>query len=451
MAVHFSALMCHAPIVVPAVGGAEAEPSAATTAAMEEIAQRLVASDPDVVVVISPHTPRLPGAFTVLTSVVSGNFSRFGVPARDASVAFSGSPAFIADLVAAAAGHGVAVEAVRLRELDHGAVVPLWFLGDAGYVGQVVVVGLPDVPTVANLDAFAAAITDAAASHKVAFIASGDCSHRLIEGAPSGFDPLAVEFDHALRDALLHGGRAALDAIPDAVRERAAEDAWDTARLGLAVVDDRAIRREVLSYEGPYGVGYLCAVLHDDPAAAVTSADELDDAGAGAPRGHRALLDVANDALDAWLTGRDRAVYVDVDATDVTGVFVTWRHHGELRGCIGTLALEGAAVDHVVAEYAVAAASRDARFAPVASVDEARWIKPEISLLQASLPVHDLRDLDPKVWGIEVSRGQRRGVLLPDLDGVETVTEQLHNAKSKAGIAVDEDCAIRRFRVHKIA
>ena len=435
--------MCHAPIVVPAVGGAQAEPSNATTAAMEEIAQRLVASDPDVVVVVSPHTPRLPSAFTIVSSVISGNFSRFGVPARDASVAFSGNPAFVEALVAAAAAHGVAVESVRLRELDHGAAVPLWFLGDAGFVGTAVVIGLPDAPTSATLDAFALAVKDAAESQRVAFIASGDCSHRLTEGAPSGFDPRAVEFDHALRAAIQGDGRRGLDAIGDDVRERAAEDAWDTTRLGLAVVNDRAVRREVLSYEGPYGVGYLCAVLHDDPAAA-------DESATASPGSERILLDVARDALDAHLTGRPRAVHVDVDGTDVTGVFVTWRHHGELRGCIGTMALDGARVDDAVAEYAVAAATRDPRFLPVENVGEARWIKPEISLLQPSLPVHDLRDLDPKVWGIEVTRGHRRGVLLPDIDGVDTVDDQLRIAKQKAGIAATEDCAIRRFRVHKI-
>jgi AmmeMemoRadiSam system protein A len=128
------------------------------------------------------------------------------------------------------------------------------------------------------------------------------------------------------------------------------------------------------------------------------------------------------------------------------GVFVCIKKRGELRGCIGTFL---PCCDNVAAETirnAVSAAAQDPRFLPVAA-DELDQLSYSVDVLSAPEKVLDLRELDPKEFGVIVSCGGRRGLLLPDLEGVDTVEEQLRIARMKAGIMPEEEAEIFRFRV----
>jgi AmmeMemoRadiSam system protein A len=130
------------------------------------------------------------------------------------------------------------------------------------------------------------------------------------------------------------------------------------------------------------------------------------------------------------------------------GVFVCIKKRGELRGCIGTFL---PCCDNVAAETirnAISAASQDPRFLPVAE-GELDQLSYSVDVLSAPEKVHDPGELDPKEFGVIVSRGSRRGLLLPDLEGVDTVDEQLRIAKMKAGITPEEETEIFRFRVDR--
>jgi AmmeMemoRadiSam system protein A len=122
---------------------------------------------------------------------------------------------------------------------------------------------------------------------------------------------------------------------------------------------------------------------------------------------------------------------------------------GELRGCIGELQPSRADLASEVAHFAVAAATSDPRFEPVraAELDE---LTLEISVLDLPEPVSSRAELDPEEFGVVVSAGARRGVLLPEIAGVVTVDQQLRIALHKAGIDSDEPYAIERFRVRKV-
>jgi AmmeMemoRadiSam system protein A len=130
-------------------------------------------------------------------------------------------------------------------------------------------------------------------------------------------------------------------------------------------------------------------------------------------------------------------------------VFVTLRDlRGSLRGCVGHIEPQHETLVQEVAACAVAAALRDTRFRPV-TARELPHLRIEISLLSPPEPVSDLRLLDPKRYGVIVSSGTARGVLLPDIPGVTTVDEQLRIAASKAGLASDVPWSVERFEVKK--
>jgi len=128
------------------------------------------------------------------------------------------------------------------------------------------------------------------------------------------------------------------------------------------------------------------------------------------------------------------------------GVFVSLHKAGELRGCIGTFEPYQ---DNVAAEIianAVSAASSDPRFLPV-TADELADLEYSVDVLTTPEPVTDKNDLDPKKYGLIVEAGRRRGLLLPDLEGVDSVDFQIDICRQKAGIGPDEPVRLYRFQV----
>jgi AmmeMemoRadiSam system protein B/AmmeMemoRadiSam system protein A len=130
------------------------------------------------------------------------------------------------------------------------------------------------------------------------------------------------------------------------------------------------------------------------------------------------------------------------------GVFVSIHKHGALRGCIGTFEPQ---TDNVAAEIvanAVSAATRDPRFSPVRK-HELKELDYSVDVLTSPVPVEDRSGLDPKKYGVIVESGWRKGLLLPDLDGVDTVDQQIDICRQKAGIPPGEKVNLFRFEVRR--
>jgi AmmeMemoRadiSam system protein A len=134
--------------------------------------------------------------------------------------------------------------------------------------------------------------------------------------------------------------------------------------------------------------------------------------------------------------------------TDKAGVFVSLKIGGELRGCIGTFLPVTESIVEEAIRNAIAASSEDPRFPPV-DQSELDVIDYSVDVLSPPEPVEDTSALDPRRYGVIVKSGGRRGLLLPDLEGVDTVEDQLRITRMKAGIAPDEDISIERFEVKR--
>ncbi len=128
------------------------------------------------------------------------------------------------------------------------------------------------------------------------------------------------------------------------------------------------------------------------------------------------------------------------------GVFVTLHKHGRLRGCIGTFIPTQRNIAEEIIRNAIAAATEDPRFPPVRE-EELPELEISVDVLSAPEEVEDISQLDPKKYGIIVESGFKRGLLLPDIEGVDTVEEQIEIAKRKAGIYPGEPIKIYRFTV----
>ncbi len=128
------------------------------------------------------------------------------------------------------------------------------------------------------------------------------------------------------------------------------------------------------------------------------------------------------------------------------GAFVSLHAHGELRGCIGTIEPTQPNLALEIIHNAISAAIRDPRFMPV-TADELADLEISVDVLSAPEPISSLAQLDPKKYGVIVENEYRRGLLLPDLEGVDTVECQVDIARRKAGIRPHEPVQLYRFTV----
>jgi len=130
------------------------------------------------------------------------------------------------------------------------------------------------------------------------------------------------------------------------------------------------------------------------------------------------------------------------------GVFVSLKKHGQLRGCIGTFEPTQASVAEEIIENAISSATGDPRFSPV-SPSELGSLDYSVDILTHPEPVEDKTQLDAKKYGVIVAAGPRRGLLLPDLEGVDSVDMQISICRQKAGIMPSEPVKLYRFEVRR--
>jgi AmmeMemoRadiSam system protein A len=164
------------------------------------------------------------------------------------------------------------------------------------------------------------------------------------------------------------------------------------------------------------------------------------------------LVKLAKDTIELYTKERKVLGVRDEDLVPEmrrqAGVFVSLKVRGMLRGCIGTFQPCEPDVAHEVVRNAISAATADPRFSPVRA-EELATLEYSVDVLSPPEPVADPKDLDPKRYGVIVQAGRRRGLLLPDLEGVDTVDEQVGIAMQKAGIAPDTPVSLFRFEVER--
>jgi AmmeMemoRadiSam system protein A len=456
--------------MVPEVGGKRAGETAASRDALLELGRRIVAGGIETLVMITPHTTVFSDAVGVLAvSRLRGDLGHFG--AAEVTFDLPNDRELAAEIRARSERHGLPTVVVEewvagsyrrraATDLDHGVTAPLYWLRRAGVESQLVVAGVGLLPR-EKLYFFGRAVRDAAAilNKKVALIASGDLSHRLIPDAPGGYSPRGREFDERVVDLIGRGEVRGLMELDYDLVEEAGECGLRPIVMMLGALDGYDFKPEVLAYEAPFGVGYMTAVLTPGKPYSGSREQAKDferRCGVQDPVAERVresyLVRLAREQVENIHRHGPRRFRSSVDEEvppefqQPGGVFVSIKKHGVLRGCIGTIEPVHPSVFEEVRHNAVAAAGHDPRFSPVRR-DELDELEYSVDVLSPLEPVADLSTLDPKKYGVVVSRGNRSGVLLPDLDGIDTVEDQLAIAREKAGIPPEVPVTVRRFTV----
>ncbi len=439
-AICYACVSPHPPIIIPEVGRGREKEVWRTLQALSQVARELETHAPQVAVLMATHGPLRPDAFALLVSPwAEGDFSQWG--------AYQVRLRFPVDLEAAqaiseeAARDGLPIWHVRDWDLDWSCTVPLYYLRPGLKDARLVVM---NVSFLSPREHFRLGQAVRRALDKMgrpaAIIASADLSHRLSPAGPYGFDPAGPELDRRLEEAMARWDVELLLSTPNDLRERAGDDAVPSLSFLMGALDDLAVRPRVLSHEGPWGVGYMVV--------AVEVGEE------GKPS--HPLVRLAKEAVETYILKGERvepnvAPEALAGLPEQAGVFVSIkRRDGSLRGCIGTTVPTCSNLAQEVVDRAIESATNDPRFLPV-TPQELKELEYSVDVLSPLERVNGPQELDPKRYGVLVKKGARKGLLLPDLPGVETVEQQLEIAKAKAGIGPEEeDIELYRFTVVRL-
>ena len=420
----WEALVPHPPILVPEVGHGRENEARITLDGLHELTGRISDKIPDFLFILSPHHPYAHGKLQFNSlKTYSANLAAFG--AESVSFNLPVSQEKTDSLAAFLNGKGIPASKGSPGDFlcDQGTSVPLYFFQKKLNPFPRLVIASPIGLSYEDSYKLGCLLREYRDGSSWALIASGDLSHRLVPSAPAGYSPSGAVFDKMVQDAISSGDAKPLLSADKGMIDDAGECGL---RSLLVLMGLTGTKGEVLSYEGTFGVGYCNALWLNSTY----------------PSFARAVVAASLGGIS--LQARSRPVSKAPQAA----CFVTIHNNdGSLRGCIGTLEPRHEDIFDEIESNAKAAAFDDPRFEPLRK-NELANVYFSVDILSKPVPARK-EELDPKVFGVIVVSGYRRGVLLPDLEGVNSVEAQLAIALGKAGISGGEDYGILKFTVER--
>lgn len=448
----------HPPLLVPEVGNGAEQEVKATLKAAGIVSSEIREAGPSTIIVTTPHAPAFEDYVYISDKeVIKGNMGRFG--RADVSLTFNNNTKLVEKIVkyAAKAGircgginTGIADEYNRINELDHGAFVPLYHINKE--YGNFKVVHISSISTLSleEFYRFGMCIRNAVeeSEEKVVIVASGDMSHRLTKDAPYGYSTRGKEFDNLVINSIKQNNIERLLEVDSDLCESAGECGLSSFIIMLGVMDSYDIMPDVYSYEGPFGVGY--AIVKFQIGQVNPLRRILEKRTRNKNEKEDPYVALARKALETYV--KEQKVLEVPDGLPVkmlnkkAGTFVSIKTDGQLRGCIGTMAPVRENIANEIINNAISSGTQDPRFYPV-TPDELDRLVYSVDVLTEPEPISSIEELDPFRYGVVVRSGYRTGVLLPNLDGIETPEEQVEIALEKAGIRKSDKYSMERFEV----
>ena len=456
-------LVPHPPLIFPEVGLGKQNQISATVAAYKRFGEEIAGAAPDTVVILSPHAQMYADYFHISPgSGAHGDMRRFGAGKVDIEAAYDEEFVRALEFACQATGFPAGTDGERDRALDHGTSIPVRFINDAydgrGAAPLYVRIGVAGLPLATHYR-FGELIEETAKhlGRRAIVIASGDLSHKLDDEGPYGYAAEGPEFDRTICGICEDADFSRLFSMDGAFCEKAGECGHRPLTVMAGALDRKALSSGLYSYEGPFGVGYGIARF------SVTGEDEgrayLDqylenerDLAEARNRNESPHVALARRTVESYV--KTGLIYKAAEALPEglkegrAGVFVSIKKQGQLRGCIGTISPVTGCIGEEIRGNAVSAATRDPRFEAIAE-DELPFLEYSVDVLAPAEPVESADALDPARYGVIVSLGSRRGLLLPDLEGIDDAEEQIGIAMQKAGIAEKDRARVKleRFEV----
>lgn len=447
----------HPPMIVPDVGRGSEKQIEKTIRAYEKVAEEIAALRPETIIISSPHSIMYADYFHISPGTgASGSLSDFGAPHVKFNIDYDEELVNILVGKAKALHFPAGTLGEKRRELDHGTMVPLWFIQKKYKNFKIVRTGLSGHDLLKHYE-YGMLIKDSVEElgRKAVYVASGDLSHKLKDYGPYGFAEEGPLYDSRIMDVCSGARFGELFDFDENFCEKAAECGHKSFVIMAGSLDGKSIEAVQYSHEDVTGVGYgICSFIpKGDDEARHFLTNRL--------KAVQADLEQKRQKSDAYVKlARASAEYFvkngrvmelpdwvpDELLNKKSGAFVSVHKFGSLRGCIGTISSTQKNLALEIIQNAVSAVSSDPRFDPVKE-DELKYLDINVDVLGESEKIKSEAELDVKKYGVIVQSGYKRGLLLPDLDGVDTVEQQISIAKRKGGIAPGEKIDLFRFEV----
>ena len=456
MSIHSAYIVPHPPLIVPEVGKGQERAINKTIDSYRIIAKEIGEIQPQTIILISPHSVMYSDYIHLSPgSNAKGSLKRFGAPDIynvNYDVQLTEEICRICDAEDFPAGKF----GEKDSSLDHGTLVPLYFINqycsDYNFV-RCSISGLSKQEHYQFGMILKKAIENL--SRKVVIIASGDLSHKLTADGPYGFAAEGPELDAKLISIMKSARFGEFLQLDSELCEKGAECGLGSFVIMAGALDKKSVNARFLSYEGPLGVGYaVCAykVTGDDMSRDFLAQDiNLNSLHIQNLRdGEDDFVSLARNTLESYvITGKmpsTPANLPDSLTKAKAGAFVSIKKNGQLRGCIGTIEPTQSSIAQEIMRNAISSGTRDPRFSPVRK-DELPDLVYSVDVLFPAEPISDKSMLDVKKYGVIVTSGRKHGLLLPNLEGVDSIDEQISIACQKAGIGKHEKYTMERFEV----
>ncbi|MCR4715544.1 MAG: AmmeMemoRadiSam system protein A [Lachnospiraceae bacterium] len=457
MAIIKAFMVPHPPMIVPDIGRGGEKEIEETIKAYEQVADEIAEIKPETIIITSPHSIMYADYFHISPGAkAKGNFARFNA----ASVKFEENYdeelvnaicdlAYRDDFSAGTLGE-------KDKSLDHGTMVPLYFIRNKYKAGKIVRIGLSGLPLTDHYK-FGMMINEAVTKlgRRTVFVASGDLSHKLQSYGPYGFAEEGPLYDERIMDVAKRAAFSEMLDFDEVFCDKAAECGHRSFVIMAGALDGMDVEANYLSHQDVTGVGYgICTFkpigLNEKRHFLKQHLSALREKIENAREQSDPYVKLARRSLESFIVN-GKVIKAPLDLPlemlqDRAGVFVSIHKHGKLRGCIGTTGPTEICIADEIIQNAISASTKDPRFDPITE-DELEWLEINVDVLTEPEPISSIDELDVKKYGVIVSCGGRRGLLLPDLDGVDTVEDQVQIAMDKGRIRRGESVSLQRFEV----
>ncbi|MBR3642085.1 MAG: AmmeMemoRadiSam system protein A, partial [Parasporobacterium sp.] len=403
-------LVPHPPMIVPQIGRGSEEQVLETIRAYEQVADEIASLRPETILISSPHATMYADYFHISPGrAARGSFASFGVP--DISFLETYDEEIVRRIDSLAREWHV--EAGMLGEtdplLDHGTMVPLWFIRQKYNDFKIVRIGLSGLPLADHykLGMLIREVVEAT-GRKAVFVASGDLSHKLQEYGPYGFAPEGPQYDRELMDVCARGAFGELLDFDEGFCDRAAECGHRSFVIMAGTMDAQSVRANALSHQDVTGVGYgICTFYPEGPDESRHFLNQYLKKWSYEMSGDE-YVKLARKSLESYIL-RGETIDVPEDLPPEmlqkrAGAFVSIHKFGKLRGCIGTIMATTDSVAREIIENAISASTRDPRFDPI-EAGELQYLEINVDVLSEPEEIGSMDELDVKKYGVIVSCG----------------------------------------------
>ncbi len=446
----------HPPLIVPEVGKGDEKAIKRTIDAYHQVAKEIAELKPKTIIISSPHGITYRDYFHVSPyESFQGNFEQYGGKEVEAFPINDLDLVHEIEKIAKKVDFPAGTLGAKYTLLDHGVLVPLYFINHYYSDYKVVLLSPSGFDHNKHYEMGKLVQSVIKENHDVVYIASGDLSHKLTEDGPYGYVEQGPLFDKEVVNALEKADFLKLLELSPAACYKVAECGINSFTMMAGFLDGYQMDSELLSYEGPFGVGYAVlkySNLSKNPSRSfdVIYQGIIDNSIKELRKKEDPYVSLARKALELYVS-KNYTISVDNSFPDEllknkAGVFVSLHLNDRLRGCIGTVVPTKNNIAEEIVENAISAGTRDYRFSKVKS-HELENIEYSVDVLLPPEPIDSSDKLDITIYGVIVSSGHKTGLLLPNIDGIDNVEEQIEVAKRKAGIDDYEKYKLHRFKV----